>query len=271
MIIYGSRMYFRQNEVKIYGDCEYCGGYARLTSYQATRFGHIYFIPLIPMGGKTQVMDECSKCEMGAHLPAKDLEPRLEAIREQFKEWITLLSDGQTEIHIDGAEEPVSAGVLISSMLHDLYCLNEIESIDSIQELLQANELAYDSHLVEGSWHDMRGDQEAARNSFAAASQMRPDEPLPFFQLGKICAREKNAAGAEQAFAQYNKLCPDDLSGYIELASMYERLVDYPKIVESYDELYGRCPDLISDKGMRKIYKKACKKSGMPGKFINQV
>ena len=75
MLIYGSRMYFKKNTVKTTGECEHCGTYGNLTSYQAKKFGHLYFIPILPMGPHSQVLRECPQCRIGTHLSMTDLEP----------------------------------------------------------------------------------------------------------------------------------------------------------------------------------------------------
>ena len=69
MIVYGSRMYFKKNVVNSFGECEHCGGFGKTTSYQARKFGHIYFIPLIPMGKSSQILRACKGCSMGAQIP----------------------------------------------------------------------------------------------------------------------------------------------------------------------------------------------------------
>ena len=69
MIIYGSRMYFKKNLVRSFGECENCGRYGKRVSYQARKFGHIYFIPILPLGSNSQVLRECKSCSMGSHIP----------------------------------------------------------------------------------------------------------------------------------------------------------------------------------------------------------
>lgn len=128
--------------------------------------------------------------------------------------------------------------------------------------------MQYDAHIVEGHWNEMMGELAGARSCFQAASQLRPEESAPVYQLGKVCVYEGNIVGAEQAFNHYIAMQPDDLSGYIELATLYERQKDYAKIVDTYDQIYTMRPDLVADKGMKKIYKKACKKSGNQGRFL---
>jgi len=60
------------------------------------------------------------------------------------------LTDGKTEIELEPDQPPTNIGLLITGILDDLYCLNEIENVDSITNLLDANNLPYERDLVMG-------------------------------------------------------------------------------------------------------------------------
>lgn len=271
MIIYGSRMYFKNNVVKIFGECEHCGAYGKLTSYQAKKFGHIYFIPLIPMGAKSQILRECARCNVGSHIPLKNLDPMVDSLADQFKSWIMAIQDGKREVIPEGGTEPINLGILIAGILEDLYCLKEIEGVDTISSIFNSNNMSYENEIVMGRWWEIQGDLEQARSRFQAAHRIKPDEPAPLFQIGSLETKFGNAQGAEEAFEKYVALCPNDISPYIELAGLYESKKDFGKLVQAYDMIYTLNPDVIPDKGMRKVYKKACKKSGTQGKFLAQM
>ena len=271
MIVYGSRMYFKQNVVRSFGDCDHCGKYGKQTSYRSRKFGHIYFIPLIPLGAKSQVLRECKKCNMGAHVPTDELEPRIDALADQFKSWITAIGDGETELQLDPDQPPANIGLLVAGILDDLYCLKEIENVDSIVSILDANGLTYEREIVLGRWHEIQGDLENARLNYQAAHRAQPSESAPVYQLGLTEIKLGNIPAAEETFARYLKLNPDDMSPYIELAGVYERQKNHPKLVETYDILYANRPEIVTDKGMKKIYKRACKKSGVQGKFLAEM
>lgn len=271
MIIFGSRMYFRRNVVNVVGECEHCGAYGKLASYQAKKFGHIYFIPLIPLGAHSQILRECAFCEMGAHIPLTKLKPMVDSVAGQFQSWVIAIQEGKSELVPEGGTEPVNIGILIAGLLEDLYCLKEIEDIQSISTILKANDLEYEHEMVMGRWWQMQGDLQQAASCYQAAHKLRPEEPLPHFQMGFTHVKLGNTPAAEEAFAKYTNLCPDDVSPYIELAGLYENKNDYANIVTTYDKIYALNPDVIPNKGMRKIYKKACKKSGQQGKYLEQM
>lgn len=271
MLIYGSRMYFKKNVVRSYGECEHCGGYTKKVSYQARKFGHLYFIPILPLGSHSQVLRECKSCSMGAHIPTQQLEPMIDSLSDQFKSWIMAITEGETEIRIDPDSPPTNAGVLIAGILDDLYCLKEIENVESITAVLDVNNLTYERDVVMGRWFEIQGDLEQARNAFQAATRSRPQDATAYYQLGLIEVMRGDVPAAEEAFQHYTKIHPEDHSAQLELLGLYEAKKDYEKLVPTFDYLFEKIPELLEQKRFKKLYKKACKKSGMQGKFSTQV
>ena len=271
MIIYGSRMYFKKNLVQSFGECENCGRYGKRVSYQARKFGHIYFIPLLPLGSNSQVLRECKTCKMGSHIPTHQLEPMIDNLSDQFKSWIMEISDGKTEIEIEPGQPPANIGLLITGILDDLHCLNEIQDVTSITDVLDANNLVYERHLVMGRWFEIQGDLDQARLAFQAAANARPTEGPPHYQLGLIEVLRGDVSAAEDAFTRYLKIHPEDHSPHMELLGLYEAQKDYAKLVPCFDVLFERIPELLDQKKLKKLYKKALKKSGLQGKFSTQV
>lgn len=271
MIVYGSRMYFKKDVVKSHGECQYCGDYAKQKSYKASKFGHIYFIPLIPLGGQKQILNECSVCGMGNHVSLADLDPMVDSLADRFKGWIMEIQDGATEIAPEPGEAKVNSGVLIAGIIEDLYCLKEIENIDSINAIFDANNMRFEKEIVQGRWNEIQGNLDQARNHYESAHRANTSDPLPLYQMGMASTKGGDIPGAEEAFGKYMKLKPDDPSPYYELAGLYECQWDYPKIVTTYDAIFTMTPEILSNKKVKKLYKKACKKSGQQGKFLAQM
>ena len=55
---------------------------------------------------------------------------------------------------------------------------------------------------------------------------------------------------------------------FVEIAGIYENDNDFPKTVETCDKIDTFRQDLVSEKRLKKMYKKACKKSGIQGKYL---
>lgn len=271
MLIYGSQMYFKKNVVKIHGVCEHCGGYGRLKSYQGQKFGHLYFIPLIPMGSKAQVIDECANCSMGSHVPIDNVPSIVDPLQSDLQSWVQAIENGQSEIDVYGEPKPVSVGVLIAQSLKDLYTLCLIQDVGSIVQILTGKGLHYEANLVQGRWAELHGDLDGAKRFYRQASDMNRDEPLPLYWLGCAGVMHGDSDTAEDAFKKYLFMVPDDLSAYVELATLYESTNNWDKIVRTYDKLYAMNPEMLQHKPMSKVYKKACKKSGQQGQFLNRM
>lgn len=272
MIIYGSRMYFKERQVKSFGECEHCGRFSKMTSYQARKFGHIYFIPLIPMGSKSQVLRECSKCDMGLHIPLASFGQLVSTVETQFKDWIGEVQNGNREIELPDAKgAKVNVGLLIAGILDDLYCLKLIETIEPISTILQSQGFDYENNIVLARWAEMCGDLNQAKGRMLAALQASPENSYPLYQMGRLELLSNNSQGAEAAFQRYIAVNPTDISANAMLAGIYERAKDYPKLIKSYDTLYSLNADLLGNSGMKKQYKTACKKSGIEGKYLMQL
>ncbi|MEO1619262.1 MAG: hypothetical protein AAFV88_25675, partial [Planctomycetota bacterium] len=237
MIIYGSRMYFKKNLVKHYGECEHCGQYGRKQSYRAQKFGHLYFIPLLPLGAKSQILGECSICNMGAHIPLTEAEPLIESLNDRFKQWIMQIQDGETEIIPEGEEVPVNVGLMIAGTIDNLYSLGELTSIDSISQILDSCEMPYEKELVLGRWSETKGDLAKAILHYQQAGKIRPDETAPIYQTAVAQKRSGNLPAAIDGLKRYLTKEPRDLGVHAELASIYEAQKDFPNIVDAYDKI----------------------------------
>lgn len=271
MLIFGSKMYFKSNVVKSFGTCEHCGIWGKQVSYQARNCAHLYFIPIIPMSGRIQVLKECKACSMGLQLPEKERGPIVESLSSQFKTWVTAVTEGKREVSPDIGIPPVNVGALIAGGLSDLYCLDELEEIQSLCDLLGDSGMNMERELVLGSWYELLGDLINAKLGYQAAHRIDPNSIYPLYQLGMTELKLGDLDSAETTFKKYLHLQPDDITVYIELSGAYEGAKNYPKIVRMYDKIYELAPQLVSDKRMRKVYKKACKKGAVQGKFLQQM
>ena len=75
-------MYGKKNVVRGWGQCESCGKYGMNTSYNGRKWGHLYFIPLIPSGPHMRVIKECTKCSNGLQFPETDVPNILNNLRQ---------------------------------------------------------------------------------------------------------------------------------------------------------------------------------------------
>ena len=73
MIIYGSRMYGKSEKVSAWGICLIV---INMPGMRATteENGDMSILLIIPAGKKVRVMNECSSCDMGSHVPLDEIE-----------------------------------------------------------------------------------------------------------------------------------------------------------------------------------------------------
>lgn len=67
MIIFGSGNYYKRDSVYRADICENCGSFQHLHSYTCTPAGHVYWVPIIPLGSK-RIMDQCPSCKAGREM-----------------------------------------------------------------------------------------------------------------------------------------------------------------------------------------------------------
>lgn len=268
MIIYGSKMYFKENIVSSMGTCEHCGHFSKQTSYEGRKFGHLYFIPLIPAAPRSQILNECENCGTGNHIPLEDMEPVRNEVRSNFKNWVEQVQQGQNKIVLEGEDEPINVGILFAGVIEDLYLLQEITDVNAILAVLKSQEMHHEVEVVSARWHEIQGNLDRAITSYQSAHELSPEDVYILFRLGKMERLLGNKAKALQAFEKCLTIEPNAFDVIIEIAGIYENDNDFPKIVETYDKIYTLQPDLVSEKGMKKMYKKACKKSGVQGKYL---
>lgn len=68
VLVWGTRCYGQDDGYSRHDYCEHCGQHGRLKTYSTAKFGHLYFIPIIPLG-KKRVFDSCPRCEMQREAP----------------------------------------------------------------------------------------------------------------------------------------------------------------------------------------------------------
>jgi len=195
----------------------------------------------------------------------------VDSVADQFKSLIVAVSEGQTEIELEPGSPPANIGVMIAGIMGDLYCLKEIENADSISDVLLANNLNFENELVRGKWSELNGDLDQARDHYVAAHRQKPDDSIPIYRKAITELRSKKLEAAESDFNKYLQMVPNDIGAYAELAGIYQQQKKFDQLVGAYDEIYKLNPGAIGNKPMSKVYKKACKKSGVQGEFLAQM
>ncbi len=259
MIIYGSRMYGRKNVVEGWGHCKHCGVYGRQTTYTGRKWGHIYFIPLIPEGPVSRVFQECCKCSYGSHIPEKNIADILGSLEKSIEKAMTALDCGEKDFKDEG-ETSSCAGELTSAAQFYLW-LGEQEKVDKIMSRLLDKDHYYASFLVKGELMEFHGNLKCAADAYRDAANHEPEEDYPLLALGSTLLELGNAQNAIPVYEQALKITKDKLTILQIMLSIYQSLKDHVKTAEMYERCLSAAPELSNDKKFVKAYRKACKKA----------
>ncbi|MEO0794924.1 MAG: hypothetical protein AAFX93_07175 [Verrucomicrobiota bacterium] len=259
MIIYGSRMYGRSNEVRSKGRCEHCGVHGNLHSYDGRKWGHLYFIPLVPSGGKVRVLRECKSCNVGSHIPIETIPTIAESMRENLDQ--AIIAAGAQQTHFEAEGQSVSTIAVIGSNIEDMYCMlgeeETVQILDSLRSVGQGPELI----LAEAKYAETKGHRDAAHQKYTELSQLTKDPIAQFhhasflFDHGMV---EEAIAVAEPLEMEH----VEDLGLKDFLIKCYTATKQWTKLADTYENCFLIVPESLQDKKIYKDYKKACKKAG---------
>lgn len=264
MIIYGSRIYGKKNVVTGWGHCDQCGTYGPQTSYNGRKWGHIYFIPLIPSGPNLRITNECAKCRHGMHIPEAEVPEFTLGLRESANAALAALAAGRTEfITGDSTESQNCLGALYGPT-GLLLSLGEVELVDSILRSLEENGRGYERQLVIGRIREFKGNPEGAAEAYETAAQLEEDGGLPVALAGEMWFLADNLERALEAYRRASALNPNDLDAMQGLIDVYTAQGDHWNVSEMYERAFSIVPDLRNQKKVMKAYKKSCKNANRP-------
>ena len=262
MIVFGSRMYGRRDKVRGWGRCDHCGVYGRHLSYNGRKWGHLYFIPLIPAGPRVRVLKQCAKCQHGIHVPETEVPAMLSDMRRSVALALSALVAGRTEFKEEGSLEPVPCAAFLAATVELLCCLGGGEDVEQLIATLRDENLTYAHHLVSGSFLELQADLDGAAAAYMQAAETAPQDPVPLTLLGDLCVGRKKPDDAQLLYEKALELDPNNLSIMQSLIEIYTAGKEHGKLAETYETCFKLMPDLAEDKKTLKAYKKACKKSG---------
>ena len=262
MIVFGSRMYFTKNVVKTYQLCPHCGNYAACRSYDARKFGHLYFIPLIPEGGRVRVFKECSKCKMGSHVPIGEAEKLYGRVEALLPNCLEAVGENRREFAAPDSNETYNTGSAASEIIDILLTTGHSEDVPGVIELLRNEGAAYETAVAESALADANGQPDQAHARMREAHESAPDE---LFALMTLADFERRAGDAESELRCLNLAQeiagePDPL---IMLNTLHplEKLGRFDELVKTIDQAIELAPQLTQDKNLMKLRKKYAKKA----------
>ena len=264
MIIYGSKMYGTKNVVKGVGSCPHCGAYGKHKSYDGRKWGHLYFIPLIPSGGHVRVMKECASCNMGSHLPQAQVGELYANIEKLMQPCILAASEGAHRFDDDQGNETFTGSFLLDAV--DLmFTAGYRNEIPGLINLLDNEASRYEYGIASGAYQEIQGDAGGALAGYQAANDAAPGEALPYMLLADFNGR---SGQNEEQLAMLDKaieLEPESPQLLLAKLGPLEQLGRYQDILAVMDRAEQMIPGLGQDKKYKKQRKKFEKKAAKAG------
>ena len=255
-------MYGRKNLVRGWGHCDSCGEYSRRKNYTGRKWGHLYYLPLVPCSGRLRVTHECGKCGYGFHLPAREVPALLASLAQTADEAMNLLMAGEDTIDDDGTPTPCVESLIGDAEL--FHGLGASERVEWIVTTLRDRGLAYAHAMVHGKMLELEGDLDGAQSLYAKAVADHPDDERALRAMGSVSLLTGDYERALDALGKVFELSEDreDRLGLRQIMiGLHEEMGDYDQAIEQYEQCFELSPKLAKDKKFKKAYNKACKKA----------
>ncbi len=266
MIIYGSRMYGKKNLVQGFGECPHCGKYGKHRSYDGRKFGHVYFIPLFPLGKPARVMKECPHCNMGSHVPQTQVGVLYQRVEALMQPCVLAASEGRRMfIAPDDGGQQYNAPFLVEAV-DLLYCAGFEQEIPELVGLLDNEPARYEHSIVKGTYAQLRGDASAAFEAYRLANEAEPGEVLPYVLMSEHQMRVGQPGPALALIERACELEPDDVQLLLAQAAPLEALGRFQDLAAVIDRAIDLAPQLGQDKNFMKLRKKFVKKAEKTGR-----
>lgn len=262
MIIYGSKMYGVKNVVYTHGVCDHCGHYVKQKSYDGRKFGHLYFIPLIPEGGRVRVLKECPKCNMGQHVPVDTVPGLYGEVERLLGVCFEAAAAGEHTFTDPKDNEQVDTGPFLAQAVEVLTITGHAADVPGIIKLLEDDGAAYEAAVAAGAYDDIQGRQEQAAAATQRAAEIAPDLPYP----PAVLAEHARRRGDAQAWLDHLRHAHDLVGGQdvglmLQMIDPLEALQRFDELVAVMEECVRLVPELGRDKKFMKLHKKYGKKA----------
>lgn len=262
MIIFGSRMYGKKNVVKTHGVCAHCGTHTQQSSYDGRKWGHVYYIPLIPSSGPVRVLKECGGCGMGQHVPQAEAEQIYGRIETLIPACVEAAARGVHTFAHPESGEPVNTDPFIADAIEMLMITGHGEDVPGLVDLLSQDGAGYEAGVAASVQADVEGRTEAAVQGMQQARDAAPDEAFAPAQLAEYSRR----LGRHEAQLGYLQETSDLVGGedvglMLEMAGPLEALGRFDELAELLETCVAKVPQLADDKTFKKLRKKVGKKA----------
>ena len=258
-VIWGSRMYGIRNVVRGFGECEHCQCFAKHKSYEGRKMGHLYYIPLIPMGGRVRVVKECAACDMGSHIPVDELPGFVKDLKDSLMQCVETVDEETHEFQHTNADEPVPVGPFLRDTVDTLYALDRSDVIKDAIQAFNSLDAKYESEVTQASLNEVSGIDDQAIQHYLAAQQTV--FLFPTYALASIYTRSGQFDNAIQCYHQITQNAGESIDIYLEMTVPLESAKRFDELCQVLERCFEIAPELKNDKKLTKYYKKYAKKA----------
>jgi tetratricopeptide (TPR) repeat protein len=263
LIVYGSKILGKKDLVHGWGHCESCGEYTRRKNYTGRKWGYLYYIPIIPCGGRIRVVNECAKCGYGFHVADSAVSAMTAGISKSADKAMNALAAGaETFIDDDNATEPCLATLM--SQVELFHGLGSTKRVEWVLKTLEQKGLTYEHAMVRGVVLELQGELPEAQTLYKQLVASHPDDREAHRALGAVSMLMEDYPSAltswERVFDSSEDRDERLMIRQIFIA-IHEATQQWDKAVEQYEKCFEFSPKLAKDKKLKKAYKKTLKKS----------
>jgi tetratricopeptide (TPR) repeat protein len=248
------------------GFCSFCGRFVKFRSWSGMKFFHLYFIPLIPLGGRMRNHKMCTKCSMLREISVEEFEATIERLKEFSAHAILSLHNGDTTFSMDQApSEPINSLEFLIGAVDWFQSINETEFNQGIAEQLNRPTLGFANAMLNAQLETMAGrlDQAIQRYLEASSQSSVADPHLMRAQLQIEKRRIAEAIESLKAALKLVENTPQELGVRLQLAAQHMTVKDYAEASQHYDKVLQLQPAYLNDKAFMKEVNKAKKKSNV--------
>jgi len=261
IIIFGSRMYGVNNVEYSFGECSHCGSYGKLKSYNGRKWGHIFFIPLIPESKHMRVIKECRKCEQGLHVPHEEVARTVEEQQRSLKSCIEAIALGKTSFLDPVLGQETDTSYHITHVVETYFIVGVHEGITELYDSLEHIGAEFELLLAQSKHCELEGRLDDAATFLRQALEVRPQSLMALGLLAKIFQVQNKHRLALDVYQQLTEVNGDDVGMYLYMADSLEAMGDYVQLRDVLNKCLKMAPELRDDKKFRKYHIKCTKKA----------
>ncbi len=255
VIIFGTMHVLKRRKVSERATCPLCNRpNRRMSSYDALRMFHVYYVPLLPLG-RIRAVRRCPTCLQSCDFALKG-DKLADALTQRREEVLN-----QMPVEPDGVLAAVTG----------MADLGDFEGVEMLATQLEEKDEAPAAMLARARLMELQGRAHEAQAYFQKAAQSDPESGAMRWHLARFLLHQEHDAEAVAEFRQASEA--DGARDYVELLEetmeLRKRQKNWHALADIMDEIARLQPAKAQDKSFSKLHARARRKSGRPVEVLN--